>query len=609
MGSFCVMHLKLRTWKNVLTSYGYSSVSRILIAFLLASVFCLPLNLTAGDGQVTLIHIGDLHGHLVPRPQMRDATSDHGRMVGGLAYVYDQISKIRRAHRNNLLINTGDTIQGSAEALFSRGMALIDILNEFKIDAFVPGNWDFIYGTDHFIRLFAGKTPKANWHAIAANLYYATLYEFPATPYAEKAGQRVLPPYLIYKLGDVKVGLIGLTAERGPKALSPIVMEGFYLTTGQDELPDAIDLLRNKEQVDLVVLLSERGLSNNLELVETFPGVDIVLSSDMHEETHKALVAESGTILVEEGQDGTLVGELSVRIEKKKITDWTWQAHRISIDNNIPHPKIARKIETIRRSFVKGDFFKPHVNPINGAVLRTPIDTVIGHTRIPLHRSNFSDAEKAPAVIEGTSHNFLTDAFKVACQADVGVIRGFRYGTHIAPGQIRLEDIYHYIPIGPQIACGLMSGDNLKLQIERSSQAVLSQWVGTWGGGWLPAFSGLTYTLDPYNEFGFRASRIRVNGELIDHEKMYQVAGYWYVDEPSHINRNSALEIKVLRDRKGGIVDATEVVAYYLQILPGHVVTPSLGRVKLLKPLPKPVWKNKEIQPLKGAIRVDYGAD
>jgi len=331
---------------------------------------------------------------------------------------------------------------------------------------------------------------------------------------------------------------------------------------------------------------------------------------------YQALVAETGTILAEEGQDGTLegqdgtlVGELTVTVENKTMTDWQWQAHRISVDNNAPHPEIAAKIDRIRRPYIKGGNFKPHVNPINGAVLITPIDTIIGHTRISLHRSNFSDAEQAPVVIEGTSHNFLIDAFRVSCQADVDVIRGFRYGTHIAPGPIKLEDIYHYIPIGPQIACGLISGDNLKLQLERSAQGVLSRWLGVWGGGWLPAFSGPTYALDPYNEFGLRTSRIRVNGELMDHEKMYKVAGYWYVDEPSQINRNPALEIKVLRDKDAGIVDATEVVAYYFRTLPGHLVQPSSGRVKLLRPLPKPIWKNREIQPLKGTVRVDYGGD
>ena len=81
------------------------------------------------DGEVTLIHIGDLHGHLVPRHDQRVGSPTRGLMVGGLAYVYGRISKIRAAHPQHLLINTGDTIQGSAEALFARGDALIDILN------------------------------------------------------------------------------------------------------------------------------------------------------------------------------------------------------------------------------------------------------------------------------------------------------------------------------------------------------------------------------------------------------------------------------------------------------------------------------------------------
>ena len=110
----------------------------------------------AGSGEVTFIHIGDLHGHLIPRPNMREGDPDHGLMVGGVAYVYDQIKKIRKRKPNSLLINTGDTIQGSAEALYTSGHAMVDILNDFKIDAFAPGNWDFVYGTESFRELFAG---------------------------------------------------------------------------------------------------------------------------------------------------------------------------------------------------------------------------------------------------------------------------------------------------------------------------------------------------------------------------------------------------------------------------------------------------------------------
>ena len=106
---------------------------------LLVLFFFLPF-CYAGDGKITLIHMGDIHGHLVPRPNMRhgEATTDY--KVGGLAYLYSAIKDIRTRKPNNLLINTGDTIQGSAEALFSRGQHIVDILNLFNIDAFTPGN-------------------------------------------------------------------------------------------------------------------------------------------------------------------------------------------------------------------------------------------------------------------------------------------------------------------------------------------------------------------------------------------------------------------------------------------------------------------------------------
>ena len=574
---------------------------------MLLTVIGQPVSAIAGgSGDVTFIHMGDLHGHLIPRPNMREGDPDQGQMMGGLAYVYDEIKKIRKVHPDALLINGGDTIQGSAEALFTRGSAMVDILNLFKIDAFNPGNWDYLYGTERFRELFAGNKPLANWNALSANLYYSTLYEFPETRYAKQAGQRVLKPYMIREVNGVRVGIIGLTADRGPQAVSTRVMEGFTMTPGEFEVAAAVPLLRQKHKVDLIVLISERGLGANLEIAETIPGIDIVLSSDMHEESRKELIAKSGTILVEEGQDGTIVGELTAHVRNGKMVGHQWTSHRITTKNNQPDPVIAAKIEEIRRPFVKAGFVT-HVNPINAAILRTPIDTVIGFTKIPLHRSNFAGSKNMNAVIEGSSHDFIADAFRSACDSDLGLMRGFRYGTHIAPGPIKLEDIYHYIPIGPQVACGKISGDDIHWMLERGADSSLSPYPGWWGGGWQIAFSGLTYNLDPNKEYGNRVSDIRVSGDPMDMEKLYTVGGYWYVDNPNMINRHKAWEINVLKDKDGGILDGTDIVAYYLQSLPDHTVNPELNRVRLLGALPKPVVKEcKEIQPLRGVYFPRY---
>ncbi|MBI3776836.1 MAG: 5'-nucleotidase C-terminal domain-containing protein [Gammaproteobacteria bacterium] len=577
------------------------------LAIWIALVFAVTVTAShAGDGEVTLIHIGDLHGHLVPRPDQRDGSPTRGLMAGGLAYVYTQIERIRAAHPQHLLINTGDTIQGSAEALFTRGDALLDLLNDWHIDAYVPGNWDFVYGTDRFRELFAGSSARANWTPLAANLYYATLYEYPESPYPQFAGQRVVAPYLVKTVGNVKVGIVGLTSDRGPQAVSTRVTDGFFFSPGEEELREAVTLLRGQEQVDLLVLISERGLAANLDLVERIAGVDVVLSSDMHEETREVLRAKSGTLLVEEGQDGTMVGELRVAVKNKKLARWHWTPHFINTRDHLANAAVAQKIETIRAPFIKGAAFLPHVNPISSAVLRTPIDTVIGHTKIALQRANFSNAQRMPAAIEGSSHDMLADAFKSGCNADVGMMRGFRYGTHIAPGPIKLEDIYHYIPIGPQIACGEMTGDQLRWQIEKSLDGVLSGWVGYWGGGWVNAYSGITYDLDPGNEYGLRVRNLRVNGELIDPPREYTVAGYWYVDDSNKINRAPALKIRVLKDQNGSTLDATDIVAFYLQTLPDKTVDPELNRIRLLNPLPKAISRNRELQPWRGVVRPDY---
>lgn len=556
--------------------------------------------LAGGGGEITLIHMGDLHGHLVPRTHQREGDPAKGQMMGGLAYLYSQIKAIREAHQHTLLFNTGDTLQGGAEVLFTRGQVMVDLLNRFGIDYFAAGNWDYLYGTERFRELFAGDSPLANWNLLAANLYYSTLYEFPASPYPELAGQRVAKPYEVREVGGLRIGILGLTADRGPQAISPRVTEGFTLTPGEIELREGISLLREREKVDLLILISERGLAPNLELVETYPGVDVVLSSDMHEETSRILRAESGTLLVEEGEDGTLLGELTLKVADGKVVDHRWTMHRIGPGFQEADPEIAALIEQARRPFLAGADFRPHVNPISGAVLRTPIDSVIGFTEKALHRSNFSDAQSMPAVVEGSSHDFLADAFRFACQSDLGEIRGFRYGTHVAPGPIRLEDIYHFIPIGPQIACGLVSGDEVRLMLERDADRVFSPYVGWWGGGWMTGFSGLTYDLDPGNELGLRISNLKVNGLPIDLQRYYRLAGYWYVDEPGKINRERAIEIRTLRDEDGGIVDATGVVAWYLQSLPNQTVDPELNRVRLRSPLPQPIGPSQEIQPLRG---------
>src|SRR5262245_8990853 len=428
-------------------------------------------------------------------------------------------------------------------------------------DAYAPGNWDWVYGVDRALELFAGEQAKAPWHALAANAYYD------GEPYAAQSGNRLLPPYLIRDISGVKVGILGFTTDRGPQVVGRGVTRGVRFTKGDAELKEFVGILRERENVALVVVISEIGLSNNIRRAEQTPGVDVILSSDMHEITRTPVMTTNGALIAEVGQDGQVLGELNLTIDGGRIAKWKWTLHHID-DRIQPNARIAKLVADARKPFLSGPGFKPHVNPFNGARLTAPIDKEVGRTTVALHRMNFADNEPA-AVIEGTSHILLTDAFRHEAQADIAAIRGFRYGTVVRPGPITIEDLYHFIPIGPMIAKGTIKGKQLKAQLENSIDGSLNPDVAKWTGGWLFNYSGVRAEIDPYAKAGERASNIMVaergtkKWKALDPEADYTYASYYYARDPDLINTTPVRDVSIVKDRNGGDLDAVDVVVRY----------------------------------------------
>ena len=629
---------------------------RLAISLLLAAGTWFTATAHAGDGEVVLMHSGDIHGHLVPRPNVR--SDGDGRMEGGVARMYTVIEKIRATAtdhgvNHSLLINTGDTVQGSGEALFTRGQAMIDVLNLFGFDAHAPGNWDFLYGPERFTETFIGgngQAPLANWNALASNLYYTNQFD-PSTAcgVTDANGnrlKRVLPPYMIRQVGNVKVGILGFTTARAIAAIGPKVTAGYRFTDGQTEYPCYVDVLRQQEKVDLVVMISELEMARDIKLAETYPGVDVILNSDMHERTIEPIVTATGTLIVEEGQDGTTLGELRLKVRRGKVKEWEWQAHIIN-DRIKEDRRIAAKVAEVRKPFVTGTFVPGQKVTVGGnsTTLLRPIDEIIAYTHVDLHRSNFVD-EDLPAVVEGSSHDLISDGMRWGAGTDTATIRGFRYGTHVPAGwPITMQDIYHYLPVAAKLgksprACGA----DLKTQVEGSVAGTFSPDPTAWTGGWLFGYSNMSFDLDACAGFGIdaatqRGTNIRVGGTLINTTDIYNstttlcssgatpysVAGYWYADDPTTINNcplcrgrliqvmtNSGDTVDVnpaaLPD-SDSLLDISEAVVRYLQApltqggLDGIVTADSLPLHRInVKRLPSiNPYPFKVIQPLNGA--------
>ena len=581
-----------------------------VIGLATASLITAPTLAIGGTGPVILIHTGDIHGHLLPRPNLRSDADDNS-LEGGVARMYTKIKQIRAASTSpygvnySLLINTGDTVQGSGEALFSRGQAIIDVLNNFGFVAHAPGNWDFLYGTARFEETFKGTAttpPLANWNALGSNLYYTNQFDDaavcavtatdPATG-TVRPRKRVLPTYIIKQVGNVKVGILGMTTARAIAAVGTSVTQNYMFTDGKTEVPCFVNQLRTVDKVDVVVMVSEMEMSRDIQIAETLsPTPDVILNSDMHERTTAPIdVAHADgrhTLIVEEGQDGTVVGQLSLAVKDGAIAYWNFKQH--VIDEDIAADSgIAAKVLQVRKPYVTGTFVPGQTVTVGGntTMLMRPVDEVIAYTQVGLHRSNFVD-EDMPGVVEGTSHDLIADAMAAIGQAQSSSVRGFRYGTHVRPGGgITMQDIYHYIPIAAKLgrtdkACGA----DLKFAIEQSIGGTFHPDPNQWTGGWMFGYSGLNYDVDACNGFTgatpinptpltfadptrpwstARGTNIKVNGVAMDDHELYDnrptiggvanptfqqclpsdgsaahggytVTGYWFADDKTTIN-------------------------------------------------------------------------
>lgn len=600
------------------SSLNNARFKTLYVAMGFAAASMIPAAALAGTGKVTLIQTGDIHGHLLPRPNLRSDAVGHS-MEGGVARMYTLIKNLRKEAiedrvDTSLLLNTGDTVQGSGEALFSRGQAMIDVLNNFGYVAHVPGNWDFLYGTARFEETFKGTAttpPLANWNALGANLYYTNQFDDTAvcgataaytstdpvtgiTTTVQRPLKRVLPTYMIKQVGNVKVGILGFTTARAIAAVGTSVTQNYQFTDGKTEVPCFVNKLRTVDKVDVVVMMSEMEMSRDVQIAETLaPAPDVILNSDMHERTTAPIdVAHADgrhTLIVEEGQDGTVVGNLKLEVEKGKITSWEFKQHVVT-DDFKEDKTIAAKVAEVRKPFVTGTFVPGQTVTVGGntTMLMRPVDEVVAYTNVGLHRSNFVD-EDMPGVVEGTSHDLIADAMAAIGQSQSASIRGFRYGTHVPAGwPITMEDIYHYIPIASKLgrtnkACGA----DLKFAIEQSIGGTFHPDPAQWTGGWMFGYSGLTMDVDGCSGFmgatpvnpavltfadryrpwsTARGTNVKVNGAPIDELDIYDnratiggvanptfqsclsgdgantphagytVTGYWYADDKTTIN-------------------------------------------------------------------------
>lgn len=530
--------------------------------------------------RVTLIEMGDLHATLVSHSAVLknpDGTERYAHNAGGLAKLKTVVDGIRADNPDSLLLSCGDLTHGSAEAMFTVGDAMMPAMNTFGIDVFTPGNWDYGYGAAVFRNRFATKPPfpplpaniqvmanafdgpgvtKAQFPVVSANLYNDTT-GLPLPPALHS--QRVLDPYRIVTVNGVNIAVIGFTAAIVPQQADTFNI-GLRFTQGVEELPGLIEEVEGKG-ADIIVVQSELGMSQNLEIARRFKEVDVVYSAHTHEVTMGALLADeegavattpggplsgaerarlgAGAAVVVETNRDMYVGRLDIQVADGKVVDFNWQA--IPVDDSVAEdPDMAAMVAQAEEPFVAGadgiverhtfmpGGFCPGNNcgdtTVRGLQLTEDLNTIVGSSDTLLLRHH---------VLEDVLNNFLADAVRevtnTVTPVDISMANGFRFGDAVLPGDnITLRDLYTWFPIAPAVNVADFSGQAIEKSLNEILAAIFNRNPFLQRGGWYLGLANMTQKLDldnrPFSSSSGRIVETTVGGQPLDRSKRYVFA-------------------------------------------------------------------------------------
>lgn len=425
---------------------------------------------------LTLLQVNDTHSYLESHPELFwNGEQAEYRKAGGYARIRTLIKKIKSEENGKVMaLDNGDTLHGTYQAVKSKGKSMIPILNKMGFEG-MTAHWEFGYGPENFLEI----TEELNYPMLAINIY------------DEKSDELLFDPYLIKEYGNLKVGVIGIAATIVDKVMPDWFSEGIYLTLGNEELPNYIEELKEKD-VDLIVVLSHLGFPQEIKLAEEVDGIDILLSGHTHNRVHKPAVFND-TIIIQSGCHGSFVGRLDLEVENKKVVDFKHQL--LTVEENI------EKDEEVKSEVEK--VMAPH---------RKKLGEILGYTDIPLHRN---------LVLESTMDNFLLDSLLDLTGADMAFSNGWRYGAPILPGPITRNDLWNIIPVNPPVSTVKLSGKELWEMMELNLERTFASDPYKQMGGYVKRSAGINLYFKIENPAGERIQKLFVQGEEVEFDRMY----------------------------------------------------------------------------------------
>jgi sulfur-oxidizing protein SoxB len=410
-----------------------------------------------------------------------------GRM-GGFAYLKPVIDGIRKERGADkcLLLDSGDTWQGTAIGLKTGGESIVRAQNLMGVDAMV-GHWEFTYGKEQVLAL-AGD--KENRGMLDADFVSHNVSD-------DRTNEIIYRPYVVKKVGGAKIGVLGQSFPY-TKATNPKNVEGWRFGLHLDAMQKYVNEL--KTQCDVVVLLSHDGFSLDQEVARRVEGLDIILSGHTHDPAPEPLKV-GRTLIVISGSHGKYVSRLDLDIRAGKLRGYSYKL--IPVASNI----IPADIEAQR--FVDAAY-KPY---------EKELFTPIGKTQSLLYKRD---------TFYSTFDHLIGEAVQQAMDCDIVVTPGYRWGTTLLPGDvIRADDVYDMTAITyPEVYTFETKGEQFHLLLEGIAENVFTPNPIYQQGGDMVRLFGMSYEIEIGAPKGKRIRNIQVAGKPLDPSRDYRISSW-----------------------------------------------------------------------------------
>jgi sulfur-oxidizing protein SoxB len=470
-------------------------------------------------GERLLRHFGVTPGtreaHALTHLDFARAAARYGR-VGGFAHLATLIKRLKASRPAALLLDAGDTWQGSATALWTRGQDMADAARALGVDV-MTGHWEFTYGADR-VREIVERELKGHVAFVAHNV---TTLDF---------GDPVFPPYVLREVNGVAVAVIGQAFPYTPIANPRDLVPDWTFGIREAHLQAVVDEARGRG-ARAVVLLSHNGTDVDLKLASRVRGIDAILGGHTHDGLPRPLVVDHGsgrTLVANAGSSGKFLGVLDLDVRGSRVAGYRYRLLPVFADLVPADAEMAALIARLRAPWE--------------ARLSEPLAVTEG---LLYRRGNFS----------GTWDQLLVDALMTVKGAEVALSPGFRWGSTLLPGQtISLEDVMSQTAITyPQTTVTDMTGEALKRVLEDVCDNLFNPDPYYQQGGDMVRVGGMTYTCDPAAPAGRRISDLRLRGTPIAAERRYRVASWAPVSAEARAAGGEPMwdvVARYLRDRK-----------------------------------------------------------